>query len=303
MPTFYSRRNTPLPATLQYDIPPDVKTRVLAVFPDHLDKHHGGMERMLRDVGDVLFKQYGGLFQPSFEAARMSDHPVVEHFYCSDTDHALDFIEASFQVFNYNGGQAGVDAINNIFREHGIGFEFTRYIEHQVEGERPMFGRMRRGTFIEREFPHAIRRDNQLLHAEVTAPSLELLAHSALRVANSEMLQAYSAFRSGRFEDAITSCGSAFESVLKTICDQKHWKYDGDRDTCSKLVDICHQNGLFPYFYVELFKRVGTVRNKLGDAHGRGPVPQHDVEADHAEHMLHMTSSHIILLCRLAGLH
>lgn len=303
MSTFYSRRNQPPPAMLRYDFPDDVRSRILAAFPDYLDEHHGGMRRLLDDVGNVLFKQYGGLFRPGYEAARRSDDPVVEHFYCSDTEHALDFIEACFQVFNYNGGQQGVDAINAILREHGIGFEFTRYIEHHVQKEGTMFGRKRKGTYIEREFPRAIRRDNQLIHAEVTAPSLELLAHSALRVANTEMLQAYSAFRAARHEDAITSCGSAFESVLKTICDQKGWAYDRDKDTCSTLVDICYKNGLVPSFYVELFKRVGTVRNKLGDAHGRGPVPLHDVEAAHAEHMLHMTSSHIILLCRLAGLH
>ncbi len=29
---------------------------------------------------------------------------------------------------------------------------------------------------------------------------------------------------------------------------------------------------------------VGTIRNKLGDAHGRGPTLAHDVEAAHAEH-------------------
>lgn len=303
MPTFFSRRNSPPPATLRYDIPLDVRTRILAAFADHLDEHHGGMERMLQDVGHVLYKQYGGLFRPSFEAARTSDDPVIEHFYCADTDHALDFMEACFQAFNYNGGQAGVDEINAILREHGVGFEFTRYIEHHVERVSSAFGGVRKRRVLEREFPRAIRRDNQVIHNEVTAPSLEFLAHSALRVANSEMLQAYSAFRAGRFEDAITSCGSAFESVLKTICNQKRWSHDADRDTCSRLVDTCYKNGLFPSFYVELFRRVGTVRNKLGDAHGRGPSPQHDVDASHAEHMLHMTSSHIILLCRLAGLH
>ncbi|GDX98651.1 hypothetical protein LBMAG48_10550 [Phycisphaerae bacterium] len=303
MTSFYSRRNAPLPAVLRYDLPDDVKSRILASLQDFVDEHHGGMRRLLNDVGEVLYKQYGGLFRPGYEAARRSDDPVIEHFFCCDPDHGLDFIEACFRVFNYSGGQAGVDAVNAILREHGVGYEFTRFIEHHVEKEGTLFGRKRKGTYIEREYPRAIRRDNQLLHAEVTQPALELLAHSALRVANSEILSAHAAFRAGRYEDAITACGSAFESVLKTLCDQKKWAYDKDKDTCSKLVEICHANGLFPSFYVELFKRVGTVRNKLGDAHGRGPVPQHDVEAAHAEHMLHMTCSHIILLCRLAGLH
>lgn len=303
MTSFYSRRNAPPPAVLRYDIPREVKARILASLKGVVNEHEGDMRCLLNEVGEMLYKQYGGLFRPGYEAAQCSDDPVLEHFFCCDPGHSLDFIEACFRVFNYNGGQAGVDAVNAILREHGVGYEFTRYIEHHVEKEGTLFGRKRKGTYIEREFPRAIRRDNHMLHAEVTQPALELLAHSALRVANSEILSAHAAFRAGRYEDAITSCGSAFESVLKTLCDQKKWAYDRDKDTCSKLVDICHINGLFPSFYVELFKRVGTVRNKLGDAHGRGPVPLHDVEAAHAEHMLHMTCSHIILLCRLAGLH
>lgn len=75
---------------------------------------------------------------------------------------------------------------------------------------------------------------------EYSRRSLSLLAHPDLRVANSEILNAYSAFRAGRFEDAITSCASSFESVLKTICDKKGWSYDVNKDGCSKLVEICH---------------------------------------------------------------
>ncbi len=47
---------------------------------------------------------------------------------------------------------------------------------------------------------------------------------------------------------------------------------------------------------------VGTVRNKLSNAHGRGPTPSHVAEKDHADHMIQLTSSHITFLIRRAGL-
>lgn len=257
------------------------------------------MRVFLAEMEDLLCRQYGQLRASSYEAARRSDIPVVEHFYCCPDEHALDFIEACFQLSAQCGGQQAVDEINAAFRQEGVGYELTKFLGPATAKGSVVIGKQITPDLL----PRIVRVDEQSAHAEMVAPALSLLTNPVLAVANGEMLKAFSDHRDGRHEDAITACGSAFESVLKTICDQKRWAYDRDKDTCSKLVDACHANGLFPSFYVELFKRVGTVRNKLGDAHGRGPVPLHDVGAAHAEHMLHMTCSHIILLCRLAGLH
>ena len=161
---------------------------------------------------------------------------------------------------------------------------------------------MRRGTVIEIEYPRIIRRDEHLAHQEIIEPVLKLLTNSKLRVANAEMLKAHAALRVGDYEDAITLCGSAFESVLKTICGIKKWAYDADRDTCAKLIRICRDHGLFEPFYAPVFEAVGTVRNKLGDAHGRGPKSQHTATKEYADHLVHMTSAHLLLLAKLAGL-
>jgi hypothetical protein len=295
---FYSRRKSPPPKILRYDIPPDIRTRILTVFQDHSYEPHGGFSKLLEDVGKALFKQYGGLSRSMYEAARRSNHPVIEHFFSCDDKYALDFIEACFQQPVYNGGQKGVDEINEIFLESGIGYELTPLVEHSVETR--WLGRLR--PAIETEFPRVIRRDDQLVHQEIIEPMLNLLTDSRLRVANTEMLKALTVLRQGDFEDAITLAGSSFESLLKTICDIKKWPYDQDHDTCSKLVDICQAHGLFPAFYGQIFKAVGTVRNKLSDAHGRGPAPQHQVSKEFADHMIHMTSSHMLLIAKLAGL-
>jgi hypothetical protein len=90
--------------------------------------------------------------------------------------------------------------------------------------------------------------------------------------------------------------------VLKTICDLQGWRYDPDKDTCARLVKICKENGLFPPLYEAILVGTGTIRNKLGDAHGRGPNPVHQASQEQAAHMIQMTSAHITLLVGLAKL-
>ena len=295
--TFYSRRNAPPPTELLYDVPDLVRNRIIAIVDYHIGKSRArGI--FLETLGDLLTRQYGYLEQPGYEAARQSDIPVVQHFFSCTDEQALDFIEACFRLNRSCGGQAAVDEMNAVLREEGIGYELTKYL-----GPGLASGEIRIGQPIpEDQLPRVIRVDSQAIHAEVVTPALGLLSNPIFGVANTEMLKAHGDHRAGRHEDAITTCSSAFESVLKTICGSQGWTCDAEKDTCATLVGICHKQGLFPSFYVELFKRVGTIRNKLGDAHGRGPMPTHDVEAAHAEHMLHMTSAHIILLCKLAGL-
>lgn len=294
--SLFSQRNAPPPSGLRYDVPDTVRSRIVAILQNYVK---GKSQRaFLQKLEDLLLRQYGGLSRSAYEAARRSEIPIIEHFFSCDDAMALDFMEACFRLDIGIGGQNAVDEINEVFRQEGVGYELTRCVAGpHVPGE------MRIGPPVpEEQFPRIIRVDSQRAHAEIVAPSLELLANPVFSVANAEMLKAHSDHRSGRYEDAVTACGSAFESILKTICDQKGWPYDADKDTCAALVGACYNKGLFPSFYVELFKRVGTIRNKLGDAHGRGPRPAHGVEAAHAEHMLHMTSAHVLLLCKLAGL-
>ena len=116
------------------------------------------------------------------------------------------------------------------------------------------------------------------------------------------MMKAHEAYRKLQYEDAITDAASAFESTLKTICSTRGWAYNPDKDTLSPLVKACNANSLFPSFYVPIFEAVGTLRNKMSDAHGRGPKPPYTVSKEHADHMIQMTSAHITFLVRLAGI-
>ena len=110
------------------------------------------------------------------------------------------------------------------------------------------------------------------------------------------------AYRRGEYTDAITDAGAAFESVMKTICHLKAWTFDRDRDACAKLVGICKDQGLFPPFYAPILEATGTIRNKMSDAHGRGPEPQYAVEKEHADHMIRLASTNITFLVSLASI-
>jgi hypothetical protein len=268
------------------------------VFQGFCDEYTGDFEKLLNDVARIIIKEYGFLCQPAYISARRSDNYAIEHFYCCNNEQALDFIELCFQQREYRGYQKGVDEINRIFNEYGIGFELTSFIEHETVKEISSFGRT--GRVIEYEYPRIIKKSEQIMHQEVVQPSMELLSDSRFRVANSEILKAHTSLRNGDYEDAITLCGSAFESVLKTIIGFKGWKYDS-KDTCAKLISICRDNNLFPSFYCPAFESIGSVRNKLSDAHGRGPEKTDNATKENAEHMIHMTSTHIIFLAKCAG--
>lgn len=80
-----------------------------------------------------------------------------------------------------------MDEINAIFREHGIGFELTPYVEHEVKPTSGLFRWAIRAPAIEIEHPRIIRRDEHLVHDQVIEPTLRPLSSSRFRVANAPL--------------------------------------------------------------------------------------------------------------------
>ena len=129
--TFFEKNCTP-PQCLRPDIPHDVKYRILAILQERTSQNHS-FASLLNGVGSVLVKAYGGLTRGGYECIR-EDNPVIEHFMSCQTPYALDFIEVCLQQFEYAGEQTGVDEINEVFREHGVGYELTPWREKQRHG-------------------------------------------------------------------------------------------------------------------------------------------------------------------------
>jgi hypothetical protein len=237
-----------------------------------------------------------------YEAARMSNDPVIEHFFQCPDEEVMDFLQMCFETRWNFGRQPMVEAINRVFQEENIGYELTSYSEITTEGG-TLFGRFSpRGKTIRPVLPKVLRKDEKLLHAEAVKPCLDALSNPLFESANAELLNAFDEYRQAKYADAITDAGAAFESVLKSICSKKRWTYDKERDTCSKLLDICRENSLFHPFYKQILEGTATIRNKLGDAHGKGPKPEYTATKELADHMLYTVCNNINLVISLANL-
>jgi AbiJ N-terminal domain 4 len=170
---------------------------------------------------------------------------------------------------------SAITKINHRFRQHRVGYQFEN-------------GRI-------------IRKDSELMHAEVIKPALALLSTPAFAKANEEFMTAHRHYRTGTYKDAVTAANRAFESMLKAICELENWTY-GSGDTAARLVAVVTSNGLFTHdfdasvtAYVAMLKAgLPTVRNNAG-GHGEGLAAK-AVTSGIARFAINLTASNIILL-------
>lgn len=288
----FSRRNDPVPDRYSYEIPELVRRRLLITLRVKAEATGRlALRRILHEVEEKLLMKLGALKQPKNRLISPDD-AIVEHLCCCDDEEVLDFLEICFQTRGYCGGQPTLDAINDVLREENIGYELTDF--HQVWDEDG------RSYYVVPPMP--VKKEEELLHDEVVKPCLRALGDRRFATALAELMKAFEEYRRGDYGDAVTDAGAAVETVLKTICTHKKWPYDAHKDTCSKLLEICQKNGLFLPFYRPILEATATVRNKIGDAHGKGPAPEFVATKEYADHMIYMVANNISLLVTLAAL-
>ena len=102
-------------------------------------------------------------------------------------------------------------------------------------------------------------------------------------------------------KDAITDANNAFESMLKTICDQRHWEYQqGAR--ASDLLKVVRKGGLLPNYLDASFDQLAAtlksglpkVRSEEG-SHGQGATPR-ETPGYVTSYALHLASANILFL-------
>ena len=172
-----------------------------------------------------------------------------------------------------------IDEINYWFQYNNLGYEFQN-------------GQL-------------IRKDNQVIHSEAVKPALHFLSDPRFAGANQEMLAAYEARRNGNNADAIVNANKAFESAMKSICTEKGYTFDPQRNTAMDLITILKDNGYFPAHMnthingirITLESGLPTTRNRAG-GHGQGPAvtPIPDAFVDYA---LNIAATNIAFLARL----
>jgi hypothetical protein len=287
----------------QYDaLPETFRIQVIHIWHDAL----GAWQEMDHNLGPSISHTPNGWWQELFKAyirelgvvrlAQRGATPCAqfrEFFVQASTEDALDVIELLFQFvdgyirnldqyYRENWGLSNPDEmiaeLNERFREHGIGYEFTG-------GE-------------------IVRVDSKYIHAEAVKPALELLHGEGRHFSGplQEFLQAHERYRKGECKEAIADALKAFESTLKAICSAHRWPFDPHKDTAIKLLEIVFDQGLIPNWLKSEFGAlrsvleagVPTVRNKTS-GHGQGPTPT-TVPEHFARFVLHLTASNIVFL-------
>jgi len=219
----------------------------------------------------------------------------------------LDFLEYMFRVecfFHVSLPENEVVAeLNELLRVDNLPYHVTDFVKEQVrevmQGPPPFGGH--EGTAIKTlAFPTVISRDSEVIHTQVVEPVLKLLKAPFLKSANAEYLEALEDYRKGDFGDCLTKCGSAFESVLKLICERKRWPYN-QTDTAAPLVKTILGHTALENYLEPVLIIVATLRNRLSKAHGAG-AQMRNVPRHLAAYALNSTAASILLLVAESGL-
>ena len=282
------RLRSELPDVYRYDLPQELKNQIIHIWSGFIRSMpiQDYAEDLFGKVKHTLCMEYG-----VFELFPGSPNTIME--VCSwfsreeDTEKCLDGIEIVFNtcltavdndyVFGNLGVplMLGIDECNARFQEHAVGYHFQN------------------GQFV--------RIDSEFMHKESVVPALTLLNDKKFRGADQEFRSAHEHFRAKRYKECLNDCLKSFESVMKSICDQRQWPYQPS-DTAKKLIAICKDHGLFPVFMdnhlnglvLSLESGVPTARNKLG-GHGQGTQPIR-VSTEFATYILHLTAANIVFL-------
>ena len=206
-------------------------------------------------------------------------------------DMALDLVELSFRYIDQGArnlsqferedlGMRGsatdaIDELNERFRRAGVGYQFDD-------------GRI-------------FRVDSDLMHREVVRPALRYLHEPGFAGPREEFLRAHGCYRAGDTKEAVTNANNAFESTLKTICNQRGWEVPkGAR--ASELLKVVRANGLLPDYLDASFDQLAAtlksglpkVRGQEG-AHGQGAAPR-ETPNHVAAFALHLAAAKILFL-------
>ena len=279
----------------RFDLPQELRERFINLLNQFVKKTRLDLLSILDSVEREILVRYGRLSRSGYRAADVSDYLIINHFHICTNEEALEFIEICFEQEEFYGENYLIERTNEMFSQMKIGYEFPLFPpKNAFSGLNVLFGRKWR------DYPKAFRKGSEPIHQNIVQPIFHLIKDPEFSVVSEEVSKAFENLNSGNFENSITLSDSAFESFLKTICSRNSWSFDADKDTCSALIKSCKDHDLFPGFYVPVFEAVGTIRNKLGDAHGRGPKKLYSVSKENAEHMFYLVLNHILLISKIA---
>ena len=286
----FSRRQKASPAEPRKPLTSEFRNRVMMLLRDHLSGLFG---EFLHELHRQLGYLHGRPQLAKSNAATKPLDDVVAFLLSCPDDHFLDAIEITFKG-HFQGiswpSNPLIPAINQFFVVDDLPYYLTEYTTMESLSS----GRYGATTIEITEYPRIIRRDNQAIHHGVIEPALQLLSTKAFQHANAEYLKALEDHRKGDYADCLVKCGSAFESVMKVLCEKRSIAYK-QTDTASTLLKALLAKSQLDTFWEQPLTLIATVRNRLSSAHGAGAqakvVPPHV-----ATYALNATASAMLLL-------
>ena len=290
-----------LPDVFKYgEIPNELRVQIIYIWNDAIGGYHvySGLElgrKVVQNnngwhfIHDKLAREYGVLSLGSKDNVkeRCTDYLLNSN----SLNNVLDLIHVSFYYINkiarkfdsYDCKKRGIiltanDAIkelNERFRRAGVGYQFEDGMIFRV--------------------------DSDLIHRDVVKPALHFLQQPGFDGPHEEFLQAHGHYRAGEMKDAITDANNAFESTLKSICEQRGWQYQqGAR--ASDLIKLVRHKGLLPNYLENSFDQlIATLRSglpKVRDeegAHGQGASPL-ETPGYVGAYAIHLAAANILFL-------
>lgn len=224
---------------------------------------------------------------------------------CKDEDF-LDFIEYIFKTRSINKISPDknilVDEINEIFQFDDIKFRLTKYIE-EWKKEIASDGIFRGSMVTTIDFityPQIIKREDEFSYTEIMEPTLALLSDGRFKTANNEFLSALQDYKEQRYEECLTKCVSAYESVLKILCDIKKWPFEKEKKkqnpTLNPLLEFVIEKADLGKFLQNVLCGPAAIRNNLGSSHGKGIDSNKKATKSIARYQLNSTAAAILFI-------
>ena len=221
---------------------------------------------------------------------------VMQYVYTCPGEQFLDFLEDIFSAhifwrFSHNSDPL-IDELNGLLRVDNLPYHLTHLVTETISNGSSYSVHIR-------ALPKVIVKESEVLHENAIGLVMTLLERPHFKGANGEYLAALEDYRKADIQDCLTKCGSAFESVLKVICDRKGWAYK-QTDTAKTLINIVLPNTGLDSYFEPLLIIIATLRNKLSSAHGTGTAVKQP--ARHiAQYALNATASAILLIAHETG--
>jgi hypothetical protein len=213
----------------------------------------------------------------------LPDAPVSTELKLTAIEYAFRVVESLDQLTDGYKQQYGVlyspaeavTRLNYQFGEHDLGY---RYVAGEI-----------------------VRMDAELLHSEVVEPAINLLRGSGFAGPLDELLRAHRHYRRGETADAVVDANNAFESTMKTICEQRGITLAGT-ETAEQLIKQMTGKIIPPHLATSLqalrqvMQALPTLRNRTPGA-GHGGGSKEIVVLNHvAGYALNLVSANILFL-------